>query len=188
MPGRSGPVPLSKNGKLPGKRPRPQLGRFARWLKVQRVKATYQGKPITQRDLANLLGMPYSRIVKLEEDVYVPRIEWIDDFARFFKYDADKLYLMAWELPPDMHYFLTCTKQGEKMVENIRKIMNKLPEAEPTIDATGQKNYEEKGRHRVFARYDYFSRMDDRVREDALQRKNESRVDPVAPERGKLLD
>ena len=184
MPERTGPVPLSKNGKLPGKRPRARMGRFARWLKVQRIKATYDGKPITQRDLARILGMPYSRIVKLEEDVYVPRLEWIDDFARFFRYDADKLYLMAWELPPDMHYFLTCTKQGEKMVKNIRKIMNKLPEAEPTIDDTAQKAYEEKGKHRVFARYDYFSRMDDRVREDEVQRKVDARVERLAQKRG----
>lgn len=135
------------------------------------MKSSYDGEPITQKKLAYLVGMPTSRITKLEAGAIIPRIEWVEELARFFSYDSDKLYLMIWELPPDMHWFLCGTKQGEKLVENIRKVMEKLPDPEARADTQKYRTNSEKDGH-DHARYNYFSRMDDRITEQKLSRKD----------------
>lgn len=143
-----GPAPISKNGRLPGvgMSIKTEINPFARWLKVARVRAAHRGNPITQEDLARLMGYPTRRIQKLEQGDQAPRLEWLDDFAAFFKVDVDELYLKTYNLPPDMQIFLTTTVEGERVVKNIRAMMTKMSE---TQKPTRKKGIDPKAEEKV---------------------------------------
>lgn len=177
-----GPKPISVNGRLPGK----GFGKaamsnpFSRWLKYKRVRSNFRGEPLSQAKLAELLGMPLRRIQKLEQGDQMLRLEWVEDFAEFFREDADKLYLMTYNLPPDMHLFLTTTEQGERAVKNIRNIMNIMKQkgVEPTRRPEMQ-NYPTEV-NKDYWTLMHYSRLDDEVQQrefEALQTRREESAD-----------
>lgn len=159
-----------------GTKPRTNVGQFARWLKIARLRSTYHGKPLTQAQLAKLMGVPLRRIQKMEQGEQVLRMEWVEQFAEFFKYDRDKLYAMAFELAPDMQLFLTTTLEGEKVLENIRtKIMPKVPN--PTYKRNVPKRVQDQEwrtqYHGIGTRTRLFSSLDDRILEEEIFGKDE---------------
>lgn len=123
-----GPQPVSDRGFLPGvgwakaARSNP----FAQWMKASRLQANWMGKPVDQKLMATLMGWPTRRIQKLEQGAQAPHIDWLLQLSEFFREDPDVVFLLSYNLPPDMQLFLTTTVEGEKVVKNIRGIMNKV--------------------------------------------------------------
>jgi hypothetical protein len=69
----------------------------------------------------------------LERGEVIPTYEQIAGISRVYRVSQDWLWLMAHHLPPDMYSFLVDTKQGEVMVNNIRKVMDKIKESETEV-------------------------------------------------------
>ncbi len=103
---------------------------FSRWLKFRRLEANWQGEQVSQELMAQLMGWPVRRIQKMEQGAQPPHIDWLLQLAEFFREDPDVVFLLSYNLPPDMQLFLTTTVQGERTIKNIRKIMNHIEKNE----------------------------------------------------------
>lgn len=127
-PKRQGPKPVSDRGFLPGVgwAKAARINPFAQWMKASRLQRQWNGKPVNQKLMAELMGWPERRIQKLEQGAQAPHIDWLLQLAEFFREDPDVVFLLSYNLPPDMQLFLTTTVEGERVVKNIRGIMNKV--------------------------------------------------------------
>jgi hypothetical protein len=125
---RQGPKPVSDRGFLPGVgwAKAARTNPFAQWLKASRLQHQWLGKPVSQELMGQLMGWPARRIQKMEQGAQPPHIDWLLQLAEFFREDPDVVFLLSYNLPPDMQLFLTTTVEGERVVKNIRGIMNKV--------------------------------------------------------------
>lgn len=126
-----GPLPISRNGKLPG------IGfgkltytnRFSTWLKTRRVRTTYLGEPLTQDQFATLAGISVKVFRTLEQGSSWPNIDTLFKLVDMLQEDPDVVFPKAYALPPDMMFFLTCTKEGQKLITKLRQTMDRLEDS-----------------------------------------------------------
>lgn len=168
-----GPLPLSRNGKLPGIgiAPMARNNRFSMWLKIKRVRSTHEGKPIDQRKLAEISGISHPVISKIEQGRMRPKAEYIPILGRIFGEDTDRLYPMIYMLPTDMYFFLVCTEEGERVMQNIRKIMDTIEnkgKGFTTKPYVNESDYERTYHYNKTRRFDEFMNMDEEFQETAL--------------------
>lgn len=110
-----------------------RYNRFAAWVKLKRVRSHIAGEQISQQRLADEIGVTVESISRIEQGLRLPSVEVVDKIAQFFQEDRDTVHLMTYHLTPDMYSFLVSTTEGERVVKNIRTIMNKV--GKPTFKA-----------------------------------------------------
>jgi transcriptional regulator with XRE-family HTH domain len=136
----------------------PGIAAFSHWIRKERQYRQIGGRFRTQAEVAKMAGIPYRAYTMLERGEIIPTYKQIAGISRVFRVSEDWLWLMAHHLPPDMYSFLVDTVQGEVMVKNLRRIMDKL-EAETEIVRRDDAPPPDEGRDRR-DRLRFFSALD----------------------------
>lgn len=124
-----GPRPLSATGYLPGKGwSKKRKTPFSVWLKLTRIRSE---PPLTQEQFARLIGRSGTEVARWERGADFPPTQLIPVIAEVLGVDPDPIWTKAYLLPPDIQLFLTTTIEGDQVLRNIRRIMDRLRATQP---------------------------------------------------------
>jgi transcriptional regulator with XRE-family HTH domain len=109
----------------PIKKPLPM---FALRLRRARLNTIYRGARMRQVDAADLCGVAHKTYWRWENGKMLPLPEHLERIAEVLGLSVDEVWLDVGFIPPDMQEFLVTTREGMKVVQNIRQIMTVLDE------------------------------------------------------------
>lgn len=133
--------------------PKDALKVFALKLRRARVNTLIDGKPMTQRQAAKLIGVGFETYRRWEVAQHYPLAQHMSRIAAVLGVADDEAWLDTGSLPPDIHEFLVTTREGLRVVQNIRSIMEAMRDAQQPTHRRG---------------FTEFSQMDRRTRYETI--------------------
>ena len=116
---------------------------FSLQLRRARNSAVWDGRPVKQKQVAELLGINHSTYWRWENGKAFPDDANITALVDIFDLNSDDIWINTFRIPPDMHDFLTTTQEGSKVIHNIRRIMDTLVEQNKPTTRKGLPNDEQ---------------------------------------------
>jgi transcriptional regulator with XRE-family HTH domain len=117
-----------RRGPRLGKVTRSKLTPLALRLRRARLNTHYHGEPISQALVGKAIGVTGHHISRWERGYAVPSEKYLKRLATFLGMTEDQVWLDAWMIPPDIKTFLLTTNEGEKVIGNIRTVMEMMEE------------------------------------------------------------
>lgn len=110
----------------------PAYTSFGRWLAMNRLAHQEDGHHIFGKDMAEKIGVSYSGYNRLERGMRLPNQEEMLKIEAVFGPVPDHIWADAGLIQPDIVTFLVTTREGRKVLENIRTVMEMM-DKEPTL-------------------------------------------------------
>lgn len=96
---------------------------FSLRLRRARLNSVYKGSRMTQQDAAALCGVGITTYWRWENGVQMPGATSLARIGEVLNVSEDEVWADVGFIAPDMLQFLTTTREGLKVVKNVRKIM-----------------------------------------------------------------